>query len=175
MGISPALAKKIADAKTSVSGNRIKDGEYELLVRKIICESKYKGTMFIVEFDVVDSAPTHEKIAPNAPGTECSVAFSLDAPGPGGDAAKSNAKQFLLGLLGLEDGEADFMEKLVEYCDDDQPGRGMLVNCATYRKTINSGKNAGTEGCYPRFAQATEGNSDKEIAARRKKLDADKR
>jgi hypothetical protein len=171
MGMSPALLKKIAEARATAGGNNIKDGEYVLLVKKIIVDSKFKGTTFIAEFDVVDCEKTHATVEPNPKGTDCSIALNLDtnvlAPG--------NMKQFFLGLLGLDEATtpaAKLGEEMSKYTADDQPGRGMLIECSTYRKVTKTGPNAGKEGVYPRWYPASEGNSSAEVAARRKVLDA---
>src|SRR5262249_41157913 len=155
-----ALAKRIAEAKTSKGGVRIKDGEYVFLVKRIICESKYTGLMFIAELEVVESLKSDDPnaakdVEPNAPRTECSQAWALDGSGPAGDAAKSNTKQFLLALLGLPESTApdDFVKNLGEYSGEtgtpeSVKARGMLVACSTRREPIKSGKSAGTMGCF---------------------------
>lgn len=174
MGLSPALAKKIAEAKASASGNRIKEGMYVLELLKVICEQKFKGTMFIAEMLVRESAAISDKVEPNKVGTTCSIAYNLDGGGKAGEAAKSNTKKFVCALFGLDlecDGD-EFTEKLSHILDDKQPARGMLISCETVRQEIQTGKMAGTEGVFPRFEHVDQ--TDKEITERRKALDAEK-
>ncbi len=179
MPMDPKLAKKIADAKTSKSGNNIKDGDYVLQLEKLICDEKYTGTMFIAEFSVVASDKTHETIEPNKPGSKCSVAFGIGAAGDKGSAALSNAKQLVCSVFGLEEDDSEgFNQKCAEYVGkEDEPAfntkaAGYLLTCSTYRKKTQKGPNAGKEGCYPRFGHvdAESGNSPSEIAERRSAL-----
>jgi len=184
MAMSPALAKKIADAKSSIGGINIRDGEYVFIVKRVLCESKFTGTYFIVEFevkeamkvDVVDKDGKVLDITPNKENSSCSVAFGVEAQGKAGQAALSNTKQFVCGLYGLDDkstDEEEFMRRANDLTSDDQPARGMLVHCVTYRKVTQSGKNAGKEGTYPRFFPLGEGegNTAGEISDRRTALD----
>lgn len=170
MGISPALAKKIAEARASAGGNNIKDGQYVMVVKKLLVDQKFKGTFFVAEFDVVDSDKTHATVEPNLPGTDCSIALNLDS----NVSAPGNMKQFFLGLFNKDEATVDskeLVELISKNTGDDQPARGMLVECATYRKVTKTGVNAGKEGVYPKWSPASEGNSPAEIAARRKSLD----
>jgi hypothetical protein len=176
--LSGALAKKIAEARATAGGNRIKDGSYVFVVRKIILDEKFKGNFFIAEFDVLMSASVRDDVEPNKVGTDCSMALNLDT----NKSTPGNMKQFFCALLGKEDGELqgqDYLKEVAKYVDDDQPGRGMLIEATTYRKTTLTGPNAGKEGTYPRFAtvstEADEGgmdNSAARIKARRAELDA---
>lgn len=185
MAIDPKLASKIANAKTGGGGNRIKDGEYVLVVKRILCETKFNGTFVIPEMDVVAAEATQEGVVPNKEGTDVSSAWSLDAPGKQGEAALGNIKQFFCALLGLDEGSTSpeaIMEKVGQYAGkagdpDSTRARGMLVHCVTRRKTIQTGKNAGKDGTFPYFStvSAEDGNSAAEIAERRKELDAKKR
>jgi hypothetical protein len=178
MGIPASLAKQIAEAKTSGGGTPIKDGEYVLVVKQILCEKMFTGLYVIPEFDVVACEKTRENIEPNKVGSDCSCTWSLDKGGKAGEAAKGNIKNFFCGLLGLDEGAADLAEMLSCYAggknDPDRlKARGMLICAKTYRKTTQSGPNVGKEGCYVRFSPvaASEGNSTEEIAKRRAELD----
>ncbi len=183
MAINAALAKKIADAKPSGGGGiRLKDGEFVLMIKQIICEAKHKGVMYIPEFEVVASEATRDDVVPNKPGTDASCAWAMDGTGNAGTAAKGNIKQFFCALFGLADDDETFNAELGKYAGekgdaDALRARGMLVACRTYRKTIQTGNNAGKEGCFPEFTRVSEadGNSADEIAARRKDLDSRKR
>lgn len=172
MGISAALAKKIAEARATAGGNNIKDGQYVMLLKKSFVDDKHKGTMFIAEFDVVDCEKTHPTIEPNQKGTDCSIALNLST----NVSAPGNMKQFFLGLLNLDEATVDqkeLMAKIEEYTSEKQPGRGMLIECSTYRKVTKTGPNAGKEGVYPRWypVSAEDGNSPAEIKTRRAELD----
>ncbi len=179
MGMDPKLAKKIAEAKTSKSGNNIKDGDYVLVIKKLICDEKYTGTMFIGEFGVVASEKSHETIEPNKEGSDCSVAFGIGSPGDKGSAALSNTKQLVCAIQGLdEDDNEGFTKFCSEYVGkESEPefstlAAGRLVTCSTYRKKTQKGPNAGKEGCYPRFGHvdAASGNSPEQIAERRREM-----
>lgn len=179
MGISPALAKKIAESKPSNTGTRIKEGEYVLVVKQIICDEMNSGTMYIPEFDVVAAEKTADT-EPNKEGTDCSCAWPVDSPGNAGKAAKANINQFVHSLFELEEGSEEFGKYLTQYSGekdsaDAMKARGRIVLCATRRKKIKTGPNAGTEGIFPEFRPAKEGNSPAEIAERRKGLDAARR
>lgn len=174
MGISPALAKKIAEAKTSGGGNNIKDGKYDLIVKKILVDQMFNGTMFIAEFEVQAAKKTHDTVDPNSVGSECSFALNLDT----NKSALGNAKSFLFGLFNLDEASTsndDFMTLIQEYAGEkgseaSLKARGMIVKAATFRKVTKTGPNAGKEGVYPKWEgiEQTEG----EIAERRKILDS---
>lgn len=179
MPMDPKLAKKIAQAKTSKSGINIKDGDYVLMVKKLICDEKHNGTMFIAEFKVIASEKSHETIEPNKEGTDCSVAFGIGAGGDKGTAALGNAKQLTCALFGLdEEDDEGFAAKCQEYVGLEKEdaivtkAAGMLITASTYRKKTQKGPNAGKEGCYPRFGHVdTEnGNAPDAIAERRAEL-----
>ncbi|MEO9194311.1 MAG: hypothetical protein ABI445_11660 [Polyangia bacterium] len=177
MGIPAALAKRIAEAKTTGGGNNIKDGNYGLLIKKLSCEGKFKGTCFIAEFDVVDSEKTHATIEPNTVGSDCSFVLNLDK---NPETALGNLKGFYCGLLGVEESaisQSELADKIVEYCSDDNKARGMLICASTYRKVTQKGPNAGKEGVYPRFSpvDAANGNAPADIAKRRAELDAERK
>lgn len=178
MGISEDLAKRIADAKATTRGNPIKDGKYILLIEKLFVEKKYKGTIFIGEFEVVLSEKTEPDVEPNAPKSKCSVAFNLDK----NESAAGNAKQLVLGLVGKDEATTtgeEFVKILADYVGDSsansaqKKARGMYVECNTYRNTTQKGPNVGKVGTYPRFsAVATDaGNSEDEVKQRRAELD----
>lgn len=170
MAIPQALLKKIAEARATQGGNNIKDGNYVLVVKKLMIENKFKGTFFIAEFDVVDAEPTRQDVEPNAVGTDCSIALNLDS----NVSAPGNMKQFFLGLLGLEEATTtteQLMKEIAKYVGEDNAARGMLVEASTYRKVTKTGANAGKEGVYPRFSPATGENTAAQVKARRAELD----
>lgn len=179
MAINQAAAQRIAQAKVSTTGNRIKEGNYVLVVKRILCGPKFKGTFFIPEFDVVASEKISET-EPNRKGSDCSCAWQLDGTGKSGEAAKGNIKQFVSALLNipLED-EAAIMEQASRHAGEKETdpdvyrARGMLVECETMRQTIQSGPHAGEQGIFPRFRFVQQ--TPEEIALRRQELDANKR
>jgi hypothetical protein len=180
MGIPAQYAKQIAEAKTSNSGTRIKDGEYVLLTKGVLCDQLFSGLFVIPEFDVVEAKKTHETIEPNAVGSDCSCAWQLDKTGKPGEAAKGNIKNFFCGLFGKsEDDTTSLVDLVSQYAggktDPDRfRARGMLVIARTYRKVTQNGPNTGKEGVYVKFSRvpAEDGNSETEIAKRRAELDA---
>ncbi len=194
MALAQALLSKIANAKTSTSGNQIKAGDYVLLVKRNICEQKFSGTMFIPEFDVIESESVVDDVTPNRVGTDCSCAWALDKGGKAGEAALGNIKQYMCGLFGLPDTTPteDVMKVVGENSGaqtdtDALRARGMLIRCTTRRKKIQNGPNAGKEGDFPHFATVSavstgdlnidlaETNTPAAVAARRAQLDAAKR
>lgn len=178
--MSPAMARKIAEAKTSVSGNRIQPGHYVLVVKQILCnEGGYNGAFVIPEFDVVDAEKTNGEGEPNRVGSDCSCAWQIDAKGEKGEAMRGNAKKFIAALMALDLGNEDAINKaLNDHCGaagdkDALRARGMLVECTTQRRRIKTGPNAGQEGDFPEFKHVLQ--TPAEIAERRAQLDRDRR
>lgn len=95
MAISAALAMKIAGSSVSGGGNYFKDGRYRLAVTNLLCEKKFKGTMFISEFRVLESAVEMEGVVPNPVGSSVSTSVNLDTNVSG----FGNVKDFILALL----------------------------------------------------------------------------
>lgn len=179
MALSQAAAERIGKAKTSESGNRIKEGSYVLIVKKITCSTKFSGTFYIPEFDVVAAEKTGAN-EPNKEGTDCSCAWDMNGKGKSGEAAKGNIKQFVAALLGIPvEDEDQITAECGKYAGETEKdpdcfrARGMLIECETRRQRIQSGPNAGTEGVFPRFKHVEQ--TEEEIAERRKDLDNRKR
>lgn len=195
MAIPAAVAKKIAEAKTSKNGTPIKAGEYTLLIKRILCDGKFTGLKFIPEFEVVDCEPNGEMTVggdgrsvtetpaePNKVGSECSCAWALDAAGKKGEAMLGNIKQFMCSLLGLDLSTTpvdEIMSKAAQWAGpsgdpDALRARGMLISCSTKRRRIQNGENAGKLADFPEFTHVTaaDGNSPEKIAERRAVLDA---
>lgn len=176
MAIPKELAKKIADARPSNHGIPIVDGDYVLMIKRIIAEEKYKGFFFIPEFEVVESEAKVSGVIPNKVGSECSCCWALNGSGKGGDAQRGNAQNFSVALLGLSRDDPEYLEKISsmagkEGSEDSLRARGMLVLCSTYRQVIQSGPKAGTEGVFPRFTHVGHDvNAPAEIAARAKTI-----
>jgi hypothetical protein len=184
MALNPEVRKKIANAKTGGGGTRLKAGSYVLVVKRIICDKKFSGTMFIPEVDILGAEPTEDGVTPNKEGSDASFAWALDKGGKAGEAALGNIKQFSCALLGWDEAMDDekLMEKLGDYVgkpgeDDAVRARGMIVLCTTRRKTIQSGPNAGKVGDFPHFSHvsAEDGNDEAAIAERKADLDKRKR
>lgn len=157
--MNPLLAK-IAAAKCSQGGNRIKDGKYVFSITKVVSEVKRGGSMFIVEM-LVDESQTipdildagGKPITANAPGTTVSWVLNVDS----NDSAPGNIKSFTLALFDENEADSDAEElqakakgepsplatALGELIGKDQPAIGMKIACETYRKLIKSGANAG--------------------------------
>lgn len=180
-GLSAEDARDLWQAKTSGSGTYISDGNYVFAVKRLLVNKGYKGRFLIGEFLVLDSERVNPDAAPNAVGTECSVAFQLDGAGRKGSAQKGNAKDLMCALLGhdarSEDSELGrkFVEAVIRYAGSpDSPestaARGMLVVCRTQRRKTQEGENAGSENVYPRFHHVSDaqGNSAEAIAKRSK-------
>lgn len=178
MAIPKHLAEKIASAKTSGGGNNLTDGEYILVVKRILCKDGYTGVRLIPECDVVEAMQTHATVLPNKAGSDVSFAWALNESGKKGDASRGNAKQFMAALLNIA-GESDLFETVGKYAgeketdEDSLRARGMLIHAKTVRKVIQSGENKGKEAAFPRFSYVDQTAED--IAKRRADLDARKR
>ena len=177
MSANPAILKKIAEARASGGGNLIQDGKYRLTVLKLLLEQKYNGTCFIAEFLVDTAMAVFDDVKPNAPGTTCSFVVNMD--GAGKLSAAGNIKQFILALMGEEEGNvtgSDFQATLGELISDAQPARGMQIDDETFRKFARSGKNseADSKGRPPMTMSrwTTVRQTAEEITAQRKTLDA---
>ncbi len=183
MAISPALAKKIAEAKTSgARGDRITDGEYVHIVDALICDQMFSGTNFIPELIVLEPEKIRDDVEPNKKGSTVSCAWPVDGSGPAGEAAKGNIKQFICALFDIPESDQEkFIEHLLKYSGpkgspESTRARGMVIHTKTRRSTIKTGKNAGKEGCFPHFTHLSkeQGNSEAEIAERRKEIESKK-
>ena len=179
-GNKAAIFAKIAQAQTTQGGNWIKPGRYLFCVERLILDSKRKGTCFIIELRVIESAPTDkdakgEWIQPNAPGSKCSNVLNLDT----NDSAAGNVKAFLLALYDEKEPEAadqklafaaEFAKAIEVVTEPDQPARGMLIADLTYTRKIEKGKNAGGDFVGHNWAHVP-GQADEAIKARRGQLD----
>mgnify|MGYP001590684624 CR=1 FL=1 len=182
MGLSPALLKKLKEAKATAGGNNITDGSYIFEVAELILDAKRKGTMFIPRLLVVESEKILVDVEPNQVGSTCSNALNLDT----NVSAPGNAKAFFMGLLNMTESEADevvekrkvdgeevefkrWMVKMDEYTRPSQLARGMLVGDETYRKTIQTGPNAGKPFTAHNWVYIAQTSA--EVAARRKAQD----
>ena len=180
IALSKDLLDKIARAQASGSGTVIKDGIYRLMITKMMIDKKFKGTCFIVEFEVVESKVAIEGVTPNAPGSRCSYVVNLDR----NVSAPGNCKAIILALLGVDESKmthegkpatdeqkiAQIMECVAWCVSQENPTRGMLLDDTTFRKEIQNGANAGkpfTGHNWSRVEQTAE-----EIAARRQAIDA---
>lgn len=183
MAISPALAKKIADASPTGGGNVITDGDYVFVIKELLIKEGFKGNSFIAKFDVVMAEKKHPTVLPNPVGTDCYMALNLDT----NKMAAGNMKQFFTALWNEELSGTPYVTKVDEWTKPaaeggKQPARGMLIEAATYRKLTQTGPNTGKEGCYPNFihvsAESDESgldNSAARVKARRTELDANGR
>ena len=169
MGLSREIADRIKNAKMAGQGTPIRDGVYVLEIKKMICDNLFSGNMYITEFVVRECERVRPDIEPNAVGSTCSTAYNLDLTGKAGEATFGNVKNEVLAVLGKTEADLqnlDLFEELKRLNSPEQPTRGMLVGCETRRQKIQSGKNAGTEGVFPRFMYIKQTAA--EIAERRK-------
>lgn len=176
------LYTTVENAQSTQGGNNIRDGKGRLIVDKIVMEKKTNGYFGIAEFVVESSekVPVQDlktnqvlDIAPNGPGTKCSIAVPLDSPkiksGPG------NWKAFILSLLGYTDAQVaanpgSLKAAMAALRSDAQPARGMLIDFNTYRKMTKDGQ---TQLTLPKWTHVppTAGNDKASITARRAKLE----
>jgi hypothetical protein len=170
-----ALMAKIAGAKASGGGNIIRDGNYTFEILNISLENKFKGATFVVDFKVIESEATDayddkgQPVKPNAVGSTCGYVVNLDK----NVSAAGNAKRLILALVGKAEDEVtpeEFVEALDYLTTKAQPARGMRIKDRTFRKTIQSGPNAGkpfTGHAWEHVALSAE-----QIATNRAALDA---
>lgn len=192
MALSPALKKKIAEAKATGGGNNINDGRYVFEIHRLLVDAKFKGTMFIAEFGVVESEPVIAGTEPNKPGTTCSNVMNMDS----NVSAGGNIKVLVMAIENYDEATADepalgppdptgtrhpiveggivvkrWMADLDRLTDASQPARGMLLGDETYRKTIQTGNNAGKPFTGHKWVHIPD-QSAAQIATRRKLIDA---
>ncbi len=145
MGKLDSIFKKIADASLSGGGNNIRDGIYKLAVEKcLVNDEAHSGTVFIVEFRVLEAAANGaldengRPVVPNAVGTTCSMVCNVTKH----ESAFGNLKKFLYGALGgLNYTPDQVTDELIKelFVDDPTMLRGVVVRDETYR-TINKGR-----------------------------------
>ena len=134
-------------------GNLIQDGAYTLALRKLYVEKsgKKSATYLKAEMYVVSSAPIGTIPAellrpnetpnplPNPDGTDVFKPFDI-ASAPGAN----DAKAFLCALLGVQPAtvESDWLKgQIMSGIGNDQPLKGRLVTCTTFRTITKSGAN----------------------------------
>lgn len=141
MAISDLLKKQIANATPPGGGVFLKDGIYMLAIKKIELEQKHTGVCFIVEFKIVSAKPhpMYSDVAPNAEGTSASIVWNFTKHA---DTAPGNTKGFLATLEGADPNtlDADTVGTLLDAAvSAQQPYKGYLVGCETYRKFTKKG------------------------------------
>lgn len=139
------LFKKIADAANTGGGNNIRDGIYKLAVEQcVLNDEAHSGTVFIVEFRVMEASPSGaldeqgRPVTPNQVGTSCSMVCNVTKH----ESAFGNLKKFLVGsLAGLGYSADQVTEDLIKqvFVDDPKMLRGVVVRDETYR-SINKGR-----------------------------------
>jgi hypothetical protein len=135
---------KISAATPTDGGNIIRDGNYKMLIEKVIVNAGYNGEAFIAEMRVIEAQPNGAvdergvPVVPNAVGTTASVVCLFKQ----GDVAYNNAKKLILGVTGgLGYTEAQITPEAMGYlCSDKNPLRGVMVGLETYRG-VNKGRN----------------------------------
>lgn len=129
MGISAAMAARIAGSKASSTGNFLKPGDYVLEVQKMLEKADArKGAAFICEFLVLEATKTDETVTPNPVGTQASYVVNLTQ-----DSGPGNVKAFLMVLLDAP--EADVTgQSIEEALSDAQPFRFFRVRDSAFQK-----------------------------------------
>ena len=142
MAISDLLKKQIANATPPGGGVYLKDGIYMLAIKKIELDTKkYTGTCFICEFKIVSAKPhpMYPDVIPNAEGTSASIVWNFTKHA---DTAPGNTKGFLATLEGVDAStlDAETVGTLIDAAvSKEQPYKGYLVGCETYRKMTKKG------------------------------------
>ncbi len=133
---------EIANSEVTKRGTIMAAGKYLFTVKKVEIGEKTKGTFFILELLVRQSAAITEGIEPNSVGSTVSVLYKLEKNSPG----LGNTKDFVCTLLGVDPKTVDpeeFKATLKKISGATQPARGMPIACETFTRPIKSGANAG--------------------------------
>ena len=142
MGLAD-IAKKVADAKASGSGNHIRPGRGILMVKEMKYDAKgHKGEKFIAELRVVESVSIAGRtdkegkpVLANEPGSTVSFVQLFDQHK---ETAFPNTKAFFLALYGEKEEEIsgeDLAGAILAACNGSkQPTRGMLIKYETVDK-----------------------------------------
>ena len=128
--LNAGLLQRIADSKANQNGNNIRPGAYLLRVLGLLAEKKFKGNMFIAEFDVLESKKTDPSVEPNPVGSRCSYVVNLDDTYGLG---LGNMKAFIMGLCGCSEADVtvDVLSKLL---GPEQPAKGELVRDDSFQR-----------------------------------------
>lgn len=133
MGISAAMAARIAGSKASSTGNFLKPGDYLLEVQKMLEKADArKGAAFICEFIVIEAMKTDETVTPNVVGSQASYVVNLTQ-----DSGPGNVKAFLMVLLDVPEDQVTG-ESIVEALSDQQPFRFFRVRDSAFQKPQRS-------------------------------------
>lgn len=163
---------KIANASATKGGNNIKDGNYRLIVERMLVNTGHTGTCFIPELRVKTATATEKDVEPNAVGSTVSCVWNVTkhASAPG------NVKAFVLAVLGLDEAStpADQMKELMaKAVGPDQILRGIEIDANTIRR-VNQGRdnpaNRGTVMVLPTW-QHVPGQSQDSVAKNRAALE----
>lgn len=143
--IDPEMASVFAQiAQANPNGGRANliDGNYDLVVRKVIAGKFTNSRCFVVEFGVLASVATVQGIMPHPPGGEFGWAVSFD--GGGHKSAPGNVMAFMLAAYGLTvdklnratigDDLAYLSQPYDPHTGQGQPLIGKIIRCNTYRK-----------------------------------------
>ena len=168
-----ALIGQIASSRAANGGNYIRDGRYTMMLKSITVEDLFKGDTLVAELEVLESEDDSTAKADNGNPIKAN---------PKGDVvsfiqqfkehpmtAFSATKALILALL--EEDEAScsadqFSKAFKNAVGKDQPLRGTLVKCSTYRKLT---KDKSKLLVLPKWTSVPQ--TEEEIAGRRKALD----
>lgn len=166
----------LATAKTFKRSGNIEEGSGLLVVNELIYDELEEGLTFIAEMKVVEVTPAPGAARANRVGETVGYVQKIDKF----KSAAGNATGFICTLLGMDSEEAGadpekFSLRVKKLISDSQPARGHLIRYETYRQATKAQKAEGRGGfnAYPRFTNVPEnaGNSETEVAERRKKLE----
>jgi hypothetical protein len=169
------LMDKIGASNSTAGGNYIQPGYGVLIVDKQFPKDGHKGLSYIAEFVVKEShdIPGSDRHA-NAVGSSC-VSIQKIGPGKHQMTFMGNVKAMIEGICGeypSKEVRAAITNQDPSKCDGvTQALRGTLVGYETYQKTSAS---SGEEMTLVRWHTIApdKGNSNEEIAKRRKELEA---
>jgi hypothetical protein len=164
------------------------DGAYLLAVRKLTVEKSGKTSAVFLKGDlhVISSRPIFVPFdlrrkdepdpLPNPEGSDLFRAFDI-----GSKPGQNDAKSFLAAVAGitLQQADADqsrFKTLILQAVASDQPFKGRVVDCQTYRTITKTGKNQGQPfigqnwrpvQCSPEEIAAVRAELDKPVAIRK--------
>jgi hypothetical protein len=162
--MSRDVFKKIAESTPTGGGNYLTYGAGRLLVHRISFDRKRSGEAFILEGEIVQNKKNHLTEECDPPGSKRTFmqnGFGTD------NGSEGRTKAVILALAGLPEKTPPdlFVAELEKFCDEKNPGRGMLLDFASYNVETKKGVK------LPGFNWVHVKQTPEEIAAIRAEMD----
>ena len=135
------LGNTLKGTKLNGSGENMRDGVYTFLVERLFEQKGYEGNCFIAELRVMTAEPLLESVKPNPVGSSLSVVCNETKHK---EVARANIIKICMSVFGLTQAEVE--DNYAEIVSEDNPARGRLVGCRTYRKESQGRFNAANKG-----------------------------